>query len=139
MFKVVDLSVLIQPSLITVVIIVKIIFICSFFFQCVLLKHTFQTNPNSNTNCMIFFNYIASASLFFIHFFQTSSNIVVGTTTVLANDVIEVTSVVVPNAVGTLEYALEGSGVTSVVVNVASRVSFHTFNDIVVGTTTVPR
>ena len=46
---------------------------------------------------------------------------------------------VVPNAVGTLENALEGSGVTSVVVNLASRVSFHTFNDIVVGTTTVPR
>ena len=38
---------------------------------------------------------------------------------------------VVPNAVGTLENALSGSGVTSVVVNVASRVSFHTFNDIV--------
>ena len=34
---------------ILVVIIVKIIFICLFFFESVLSKHTFQTNPNSTT------------------------------------------------------------------------------------------
>ena len=34
-----------------VVIIVKIIFIGSFFFYCLLYNHSFQTNPNSVTNC----------------------------------------------------------------------------------------
>ena len=50
---------------IIVVIIVRIIFICSFFFQCVLSNHTFQTNPNSSTNLSKLFNYIAPASLLY--------------------------------------------------------------------------
>ena len=32
------------------VIIVRIVFICSFLFQCLLCNHSFQTNPNSSTN-----------------------------------------------------------------------------------------
>jgi len=32
------------------VIIVRVIFISSFFFYCLLLNHSFQTNPNSITN-----------------------------------------------------------------------------------------
>ena len=41
-----------------VVIIVKIIFISSFLFYCLLLNHSFQTNPNSMTN-IIFFSVIS--------------------------------------------------------------------------------
>ena len=50
---------------IIVVIIVRIIFTCSFFFECVLSNHTFQTNPDSNTNLSKLFNYIAPASLWY--------------------------------------------------------------------------
>ena len=52
------------------VIIVRIVFIISFFFYCLLLNHSFQTNPNKITNCFNFslylqlYNYIAPASLF---------------------------------------------------------------------------
>ena len=51
-------------------IIVRILFICSFLFYCLLYNHSFQTNPNSITNCLKLFsllqlyNYIAPASLF---------------------------------------------------------------------------
>ena len=49
---------------------VRIVFIGSFLFYCLLLNHSFQTNPNSITNCFKLFsllqlyNYIAPASLF---------------------------------------------------------------------------
>ena len=49
---------------------VKIVFISSFLFYCVLCYHSFSTNPNSVTNCFKLFshittyNYIAPASLF---------------------------------------------------------------------------
>ena len=52
------------------VIIVRIVFISSFFFYCLLLNHSFPTNPNKITNCFKLFsllqlyNYIAPASLF---------------------------------------------------------------------------
>ena len=52
------------------VIIVRIVFICPFLFYCLLLNHSFQTNPNKITNCFKLFsllqlyNYIAPASLF---------------------------------------------------------------------------
>ena len=52
------------------VIIVRIVFIGSFLFYCLLLNHSFQTNPNRVTNCfklfslLQFYNYIAPASLF---------------------------------------------------------------------------
>ena len=52
------------------VIIVRIVFISSFLFDCLLLNHSFQTNPNRITNCFKLFsllqlyNYIAPASLF---------------------------------------------------------------------------
>ena len=52
------------------VIIVRIIFISLFLFYCLLLNHSFQTNPNSITNCfklilsVTTYNYIAPASLF---------------------------------------------------------------------------
>ena len=52
------------------VIIVRIIFIGSFLFYCLLLNHSFPTNPNRITNCFKLFsllqlyNYIAPASLF---------------------------------------------------------------------------
>ena len=38
------------------VIIVRIIFIGSFLFYCLLLNHSFQTNPNSITNCFQLFS-----------------------------------------------------------------------------------
>ena len=52
------------------VIIVRIVFISSFLFYCLLSNHSFQTNPNRITNCFkllsLFttYNYIAPASLF---------------------------------------------------------------------------
>ena len=52
------------------VIIVKSIFISAFLFYCLLLNHSFSTNPNKITNCFKLFsllqlyNYIAPASLF---------------------------------------------------------------------------
>ena len=49
---------------ILVVIIVKIIFLRSFFFYCLLVNYTFQTNPNTVTNLSKLSNYIAPASLF---------------------------------------------------------------------------
>ena len=45
---------------ILVVIIVKIIFIRSFLFCCLLYKHSFKTNPNTVTNLSKLFNYICS-------------------------------------------------------------------------------
>ena len=53
------------------VIIIRIVFISPFFFCCLLLNHSFQTNPNKITNCFELFsllqlcNYIAPASLFY--------------------------------------------------------------------------
>jgi hypothetical protein len=44
--------VLIQVS-IQAVIIVRVIFICSFLFCCLLFNHSFPTNPNKITNCFI--------------------------------------------------------------------------------------
>ena len=52
------------------VIIIRILFISSFLFYCLLLNHSFSTNPNKITNCFQLFsllqlyNYIAPASLF---------------------------------------------------------------------------
>ena len=54
---------------ILVVIIVKIIFICSFLFQCLLYNHSFKTNLNNITNLSKLFNYTAPAS---IHVFRWS-------------------------------------------------------------------
>ena len=48
----------------SVVIIVKIIFIRSILFYCLLDNHSFKTNPNTVTNLSKLFNYIAPASLF---------------------------------------------------------------------------
>ena len=39
------------------VIIVRIVFISSFLFYCLLLNHSFQTNPNSVTNCFNLFSF----------------------------------------------------------------------------------
>ena len=50
---------------ILVVIIVKMIFLRSFFFYCLLVNYTFQTNPNTVTNLSKLSNYIAPASLFY--------------------------------------------------------------------------
>ena len=41
----------IQSDAVVAVIIVRIVFISPFFFYCLLLNHSFQTNPNSVTNC----------------------------------------------------------------------------------------
>ena len=38
------------------VIIVRIVFISAFLFYCLLLNHSFQTNPNSITNCFQLFS-----------------------------------------------------------------------------------
>ena len=38
------------------VIVVRIIFISSFLFYCLLLNHSFPTNPNSVTNCLKLFS-----------------------------------------------------------------------------------
>ena len=61
------------------VIIDRIVFISSFLFYCLLLNHSFPTNPNRITNCFKLFslfttyNYIAPASLFWF-FKQVMSN-----------------------------------------------------------------
>jgi len=53
------------------VIIVSIVFIGSFLFYCLLLNHSFQTNPNSITNCfkltlsVTTYNYICSMRRYF--------------------------------------------------------------------------
>ena len=53
-----------------VVIIVLLDSFSAFFFYCVLLNHTFQTNPNTVTKLSKLFNYICSMrSLFFYTFF----------------------------------------------------------------------
>ena len=41
----------IQSDAVVAVIIVRIVFISSFFFYCLLLNHSFPTNPNRITNC----------------------------------------------------------------------------------------
>ena len=41
----------IQSDAVVAVIIDRIVFISSFLFYCLLLNHSFQTNPNSITNC----------------------------------------------------------------------------------------
>ena len=62
------------------VIIVRIVFTSSILFYCLLLNHSFQTNPNRTTNCfkllllyLQLYNYIAPASLFLI--FETVRNL----------------------------------------------------------------
>ena len=40
------------------VIIVRIVFVSSFLFYCLLLNHSFQTNPNRITNCFKLFFHI---------------------------------------------------------------------------------
>ena len=51
---------------ILVVIIVKITFVNSFFFYCLLYNHSFKTNPNTVTNLSKLFNYICSCVAFLI-------------------------------------------------------------------------
>ena len=46
------------------VIIVKVIFIRSFLFYCLLLNHSFPTNPNSVTNCLKLFLSITTLQLY---------------------------------------------------------------------------
>jgi len=41
----------IQSDAVVAIIIVRIVFIHSFLFYCLLLKHSFPTNPNKITNC----------------------------------------------------------------------------------------
>ena len=45
------------------VIIEKLIFISSFFFYCLLLNHSFQTNPNKITNCLKLFSLFTTLQL----------------------------------------------------------------------------
>ena len=54
------------------VIIVEIIFIGSFLFYCLLLNHSFQTNPNSVTNCFQLFSfyYNFTTTLFLRRYFD---------------------------------------------------------------------
>jgi len=47
-------GVLVQPSTILVVIIVRILFYSSFFFYCVFCNRIFQTNPNNLTNYLFY-------------------------------------------------------------------------------------
>jgi len=68
----------IQSDAVVAVIIVRVVFISSFLFYCLLLNHSFPTNSNSVTNCFQLFslfttyNYICSMrSSFFI--FETGS------------------------------------------------------------------
>ena len=46
-----EAKVSIQCDAVVAVIVVRIVFIGAFFFYCLLLNHSFQTNPNSVTNC----------------------------------------------------------------------------------------
>ena len=45
------------------VIIVRVIFISSFLFYCLLLNHSFQTNPNKITNCLKLFSLFTTLQL----------------------------------------------------------------------------
>jgi hypothetical protein len=56
------------------VIIVRIIFISSFLFYCLLLNHSFQTNPNKITNCFKLFSLLQlTTTLLFRRFLLCSS------------------------------------------------------------------
>ena len=66
-----NLDVSIQSDAGAAVIIVRIVLISSFFFYCLLLNHSFPTNPNRVTNCLTFFSllqlyqlHLLNASLF---------------------------------------------------------------------------
>ena len=48
------------------VIIVRVIFISSFFFYCLLLNHSFQTNPNSSTNYFELFSFFSVVQTIYI-------------------------------------------------------------------------
>ena len=48
----------IQSDAVVAVIIVRVVFINSFLFYCLLLNHSFQTNPNSITNCFQLFSLV---------------------------------------------------------------------------------
>ena len=56
--KFADLSKFGYTSSVLAVIILKIVFISLFFFYCLLLNHSFQTNPNRITNCFKLFSSI---------------------------------------------------------------------------------
>ena len=51
------------------VIIVKVIFISAFLFYCLLLNHSFQTNPNRITNCFKLFSIL---QLYQLHLLNAS-------------------------------------------------------------------
>ena len=65
--------------------------------------------------------------------FDTSVNLVVGSTTIKAADVTAVSSSTMPNAVGTLRTVLRGNRVEDVLIECASGVKFDASNDLVLG------
>ena len=57
-------------ALILVVTIVRIVFISSFLFCCLLLKHSFQTNPNSMANCFKLILFLFTTTLLLRRYFD---------------------------------------------------------------------
>ena len=64
--------------------------------------------------------------------FDTAADLIIGATTIAVSGLTTVVSVTVPDAVGTLRTALTGSGMTSIVIDVASSVFFHVYNNLVI-------
>ena len=77
-----EAKVSIQCDAVVAVIVVRIVFISSFFFYCLLLNHSFPKNPNSVTNCFKlilsiynFTNYICSMRSSILIFLQSQQQL----------------------------------------------------------------
>ena len=91
-----------------------------------------NTNVNTAVNTGATTTVIVTSAL--DQTFDTAADLIIGATTIAANGLTTVVSVTVPNAVGTLRTALTGSGMTSIVIDVASSVFFHVYNNLVIDT-----
>ena len=58
----------------SLVIIVRVIFMSSFLFYCLLLNHSFSTNPNKMTNCFQTYS-LSICKLYKLHFVEMRSSI----------------------------------------------------------------
>ena len=91
-----------------------------------------NTNVNTAVNTGATTTVIVTSAL--DQTFDTAADLIIGATTIAASGLTTVVSVTVPDAVGTLRTALTGSGMTSIVIDVASSVFFHVYNNLVVDT-----
>ena len=91
-----------------------------------------NTNVNTAVNTGATTTVIVTSAL--DQTFDTAADLIIGATTIAASGLTTVVSVTVPDAVGTLRTALTGSGMTSIVIDVASSVFFHVYNNLVIDT-----